>query len=323
YEPLLALMAPRYVTASEKLDPLIDKLQAEFDTSSDPHFEALRDAVTAIRDNMYFLGEMLLVATINDPQVLADLRDALLDLSAELLAGPDADLYVNASEDLLTMAVGVEESYSQALLGLDVPAERDFFLWGLQNRFEPMLQHFARSMSPHNRIHVDLGLYHWFPSTISGIRIKVQDRESGRLLEDRIGPLSDGYSFDIGAHEGRPLRVWFKVPSYVSQIIDIEGTAGGSFVAPPLVQGDTDGNNVIDSVDADNVLADFGEGGHMATYVPPTDVNGDGVVNRIDYRVVKANQGVDGAKLLPPSGVFINPYEGGVPAAAVPAPTGL
>src|SRR5205823_5708878 len=60
----------------------------------------------------------------------------------------------------------------------------------------------------------------------------------------------------------------------------------------PLAAGDANNDDCISGADLAQISADFGKGGFRAAHRPPiSDVNGDGVVDSLDIKVVKAQLG--------------------------------
>ncbi|MBI3765574.1 MAG: hypothetical protein HY277_03615, partial [Ignavibacteriales bacterium] len=199
---------------------------------------------------------------------------------------------LNAGNNLVSMADGIDVSANMADSGVATQNQKDLFLWGIRNRFIPMVRHFALAMAPHVRVKLDLSPYQWFPSTISGAKVNVYNRTNGNLLYSDVIPISDRYEVDIPIlGPDTTWRVDIKLPSFLSKRINIDASDGmtiGPFSkmtaegtsadALTLTLGDVDGNDCINQADLDKVRADSGMGGRFATVVPSSDINGDGIV---------------------------------------------
>ena len=312
---VLAALATRMPQAAAHLTPLVTEMNHRQTTIGDPagddRHQHIADELTTMQSAMTNIGTELANLPLTNPAPFANLRDALTELG-ELLASFSDEIpgREHARDDLVAMARGLEVSREAVADGIDTdPNHIDYFLWGLQNRFQPLLKHFADAMKPHIRITLDLGHRGWFPSTVSGVLVHIQDAETKRVVERKVVPVSDSFAFDVPHLPGRTLNIWFKFPGCVSRMVQVVSEDGAAVSTGPLIAGDVDGDDDIDQDDLDAVIADLSEGGPLATSVPATDVNANGIVDITDARIVFNHLGHVGDALPAPSGVVFMPIQ--------------
>src|SRR5262249_29901082 len=130
--------------------------------------------------------------------------------------------------------------------------DRQVFTWALYDRFRLMLEHFANATLPHLRVRVALSNWVWVPFTLEDVHVKIADDTTGQLLDEQIVPFSDRSEFDVGLMNvapGRALRIWFKLGSHLSRVIQTTAQDGLLIGPLPLTPGDANGDNCVNTTD--------------------------------------------------------------------------
>jgi hypothetical protein len=296
YAHMIAVFGPRYLDVAQRLGDMAVFLGNEQQATGDARYGSLAISAQAMQAALVAIGNSMIQGSVTASQPFADLESALLAFGSTIATFAPVPSESHANANLIAMANGVRRAKERVIDVLDDPLEQDIFLFGMQNRFNTMFRHLADSLTPHARLKVDLGARGWFASTMQGLLVRVQDAGTDQLLETRLARLSDRNEFDVGAHPGRSLRVWFKAPGYLSEVVTV-GVDSIQADAGLLRCGDADGDNDVDLHDLDVVLRDQGAGGLLATAVPCSDVNADGVVDLVDLQIVWNNLGQVGAVL--------------------------
>jgi hypothetical protein len=135
---------------------------------------------------------------------------------------------------------------------------------------------------------------------VEAARVQILNRNTGLIVDDDYRTLSESGAVDVPiiGLEGEPLRIWVKLPTHLSVVMDTDAIDGAVLVAPAFIGGDADGDNCITNDDVDIVTNDLGAGGVSATYVPPSDVTGNGVVTIADLALVSNNLGQCGDDII-------------------------
>ncbi|MEO0481927.1 MAG: hypothetical protein AAF196_20875, partial [Planctomycetota bacterium] len=225
YSAMIALLGPRFVDAGAAFGEIAQLMTAEAGASGDVRYDALAMSASGIESSLTLIGGSMNAGGGFDAHDFELLESALTTFGATLASFEASPSDSHAQSDLRHMALGVHVARDQVLDGLDDTLEQDAFLWGLQNTFAPMFRHLADSLVPHTRVQVDLGAHGWFPSTIMGVLVRIQDADTDELLDMQCVRLSDTYAFDVVGYAGRDLRVWFKVPGYVSEVVSVPAGA--------------------------------------------------------------------------------------------------
>jgi hypothetical protein len=237
---------------------------------------------------------------VANPAPYQQLRDGLFGMGQRLVQGGNLlgspQRYPHAAQSINDMASGVDTSFQMVLTGFPTPQEMDFYLWGLMHRFTPNARQAASGAMPHVRLNLDLGEHKWFPNTNAGPIVTVQNALTQEVTEEFRTSIADLSQIDIPIFDpNQPIRALIEVPGYLSRVVELGVPIDGQLVpAVALVQGDVNGDNCVDNTDLAAVLGAQGEGGLDAEFVPPTDVNHDGVVDPNDVPIVVANLGLCG-----------------------------
>ncbi|HRF58416.1 MAG TPA: hypothetical protein PLH94_00720 [Fimbriimonadaceae bacterium] len=127
----------------------------------------------------------------------------------------------------------------------------------------------------------------------SGKVAEVIVRQNGQDVLVKHVVLGAGGSYSISANlEAGPAVVAVKASHWLRSTVAITVVSPGAAVPDAdvsLVNGDTDGNNLVDSDDFDILVANFGSSG------PTADLNEDGVVNSDDFDILVASFGTIGS----------------------------
>jgi hypothetical protein len=295
-------IAPGYFAAANALNPLLVEIQDVALTEPSPLINNVMIDVQIVQLSLQGIGNQMVAQDFNDPIPYFELRDGLNALGADLIqvgVATGSPRFQNAAQVLFAMSDGADVALQQVLAGFPDACSFDYYLYGLMNRFTPNLQNFAAAMMPHVALQLDLGDYVWFPNSSMGAIVRVQDADTNQILEELALPVSDLSTVYLPAfNPSTPINIEIKLPTHLSRVVNVASPDDGVFVVvPPLIQGDTNGDNCVDPVDVNNVLADQGLGGLDAESVPPTDVNADGFVDNEDLNIVVANAGQCGETL--------------------------
>ncbi|MEM7263110.1 MAG: choice-of-anchor X domain-containing protein, partial [Planctomycetota bacterium] len=299
YVPTLQFMAPRYFQASGLAAELVEELQLAIDTTQDPTLIEIEASIAVLAANFGQMGGWFTTGFVEGPEPFEAVQQALLDM-AEVIQSQDNLAHLsNAADTLISLARGFEVSAEHAAGDLSDPIEQDFFLWGLNNRFEMNAKHLGTAFGPHVRLHLTLPEWVWYRSTIDAVQVEMQDPATFDILERSTYHMSDRSEIDLPLLGSKPLNLWIKLPTHLSRVISTRPLTRGQRLVVPgkLIAGDVNNDNVINVEDLEMVLADLGSGGADAESVPPTDVDGDGVVNALDAMIVYQNLGKVGEAL--------------------------
>ncbi|MCA8959877.1 MAG: hypothetical protein KDC38_05165 [Planctomycetes bacterium] len=291
---LLQLMAARYFEAASTIEPLLAELQLTIEAEDSPNSEALLAHFGSIQIGMTLLAEQMFSGVIYDPEPLEQLETGLRGVE-EVLRSLDSPRLNHAADNIASIADGVGVSHEMAVAGMSTVEEQDYFLWGLQNRFEPGLRSVATGLTAHSRVHLDLGDYRWYPSTIRGV--EVQFKPDGWDVAKAPESLHVSDRFEIDVRSQGPGQVWIKPPGYLSRVVTLTGEEG-EYVSPPtFYAGDVDGDNDVDIADYMLVFNAWGAG---PTDCSPSDVNASGNVDMEDLQIVASHYGFIGESFPAP-----------------------
>jgi hypothetical protein len=307
FTAILANLAPRYSNAAAALGPLISELRNVETNPPDSTIMQMRIDTEILQLSLSSMSTQFFGGHVLDPtpyqgasNSLADLALRLNQVSAQInlprLRDSASSLQLMANTfGYATAVVATGQMETNA-------SEQDNFFWALQNRVWTEWHLAASAMLTHLRVYLPLNNWSWSKSTIDQARVKLQDRNTGEVLEDFFVPLSDASYFDVPylLPENLAVRLWFKLPTHLSVAMDLNLQDGLQVTVPSLVAGDANGDNCIDSADLQQVQQDMGTGGPNAVSVSSSDVNGDGYVNTTDLQIVSANFGLCGQQIAPP-----------------------
>ncbi len=299
FDELLGLMGPGYLEAAGLVADLTTAIEevATFDTGS-PVLDFI-DPLVQVNESLNEMGEMFVDQEVTSPDPFYNAEEAFSNLSEALQAYPDAPPHLlQAASHLEVIIRGFQVSAEMAEGGFADPCEQDFFLWGLNNRFEVNIGLFGAAMRPHVRVQLDLQNYAWYPNTIQGTRVLVQDPESFTIESTWVVNISDNYEIAVPA-EGGNRSLWIKLPAHLSQRIEVETGSGQLYTTSTLIAGDVDGDDDVDMGDFMQTYNTLGAGNRTGPFVPSTDVNADGIVDVWDLITVYFNLGQVGAALAP------------------------
>jgi len=161
----------------------------------------------------------------------------------------------------------------------------------------------------------DTGYGYGFISASAAVAAAAKIKVSGNIVfGDRIGAVPTSVTLEfrsatngagpfspvaIGASGAftspapkKAFRLSVKVGTFLRRTIKVDNTAGeSSGLSLGLVNGDVDGNNVVNAGDRDIVLAALNSAPGAANWNPSADLNGDGRVTAKDTDIVRRNLG--------------------------------
>ena len=299
----LQFVGPGFINAGQALQPLINEIDDVRALEPNPVLDQMRVDVEIIALSLVSIGNSYQSGSPGPVGIHQQLAGAMNNFALDLQqigVQVGSARFQRTAETILSMNEGVNEAVTQLLLGLPTIESQDLFTWGMLSRFVDGWRHVASSAMPHIRVQLDLGDYVWFGSSSEGARVIVQDAASNKFLDVYNTPLSDQNTVDVVVFDPTaPLRLSVRLPTHLTRTIDVPFVADGMLIpAPPLIQGDVNGDNCVDAADVAQVTADIGAGGPAAGVVPSSDVNADGQVTIDDVNIVLANVGQCG-ELLP------------------------
>ncbi|MCA9243154.1 MAG: hypothetical protein KDA32_04305, partial [Phycisphaerales bacterium] len=295
-------LGPGLVAAGQELDPLLAEIQDVQLNEPSPFIDQVAQQVFRIRQALVIIGNQMQVFDFNDPFVYQELRNGWANLAGALVnvgGVTGSNRFQNAANVCYLIADRVDVSLQQVLSGMTTPQEQDLYLYGLNNGMIPHMRIFADAMMPH--VCVDLTLRHvWFKSRLTQLPVVIQEADSRLVLDQAFVAADDRSDFYLPVFDQTtPIRLWVKTPNGLSQVLEVPMPLDGVIVpAPPVIQGDVNGDNCIDTADISAILADMGQGGALADFVPATDVNANGIVDPEDLAIAQGNLGLCG-DLLP------------------------
>ena len=133
--------------------------------------------------------------------------------------------------------------------------------------------------------------------TPAGVPIEfVQMDLRGIQVEQRELPLEldgDWGHYTFPTFQSGPVRVWTKGEHWLAQqtnqfLVAPGSTTGVDFM---LLNGDADGNNMVDSDDFDALVSGFGASPGSPNYAEPIDFNESGLIDSDDFDILVANFG--------------------------------
>jgi hypothetical protein len=303
FDELIAYYAPKFQKAADLLSPLIAEAQVVLDSSelTAAQFLVMQNIiadVSLLQSGFVGVSEQFAAGTPTSPEPFQQVSQALNQL-AQHIQQVGLSRFAHSAANLQSMAEGFDVSASMIEAGLDKVDNQDFFLWGIMNRFQPMLAQFASSTISHVRVKVGMGDYQWFRSAGPGVEYQVLDARGLALLDSGVAPISDLDAIDVQTYHDGTATYWlrFKAPTHLSKVVRFRSVDGATLNAGQLIGGDVNGDNCVDQGDLDQVLADLGSGGELAEFVPPSDANFDGEVTDVDVDIVIKNMGRCGQEI--------------------------
>lgn len=307
FVPLLQFVGPGYVQAGNEFIALRNEIDDVRVHEPNPLMDQVRVDVEIIGLSLMSIGNNWSAGVTGPMPLYIQLQSGVQNLSNHMIqvaAQTGSQRYLNASATLQSMRQGVDEAINQLALGLPDPCSQDLFTWGMMSRFNESLRHLGSACMPHIRLHLNLGNYHWYGSSVAGAQVTTQDMASDEIVDIESTPVSDMETIDVVQIDGAatPVRLRVKLPTHLSRVVEIPAPFDGmNIVLPPLIQGDANGDNCVDALDLQLVLDAQGQGGPDAEHIPSADVDGSGLVDGDDLLIVQANQGQCGEELtIPP-----------------------
>lgn len=305
FEPLLQFVGPGMVQAGFEFLSLIPEIDNVRFNEPSPLMNQVRADVQLIGLSLVSIGNQWNSGTPGPISSYFQLQNGLQNLSNDMVQAAfqtGSQRFHNAALELQSMREGVDEAINQLLLGLPDPCSQDLFTWGMLSRFAASLRHFATACMPHIQLQLDVGNYQWYGSSIAGAHVTTQDLATSEIVDDSSSPVSDMHRVGLVQLDSTPVRLRVKLPTHLSRVVEVPAPFDGLVIpVPPLIQGDANGDNCVDTNDLDMVLADLGQGGEDADSVPSSDVDGSGLVDIDDVVIVQFNMGQCGEELpIPP-----------------------
>ncbi len=314
-------MGPRYCSAGDALQGLIDEVNTVALLEPDPILDQIRMNLEGMQQALFQICGQMQSGFVIDPLPFDLMRQSCENLASDLSALPfllpdTADRFANASENM--QAVSEAFLFATVFVGANMYdgfndlSERDQFLWTQVARFPNELAQFAKSVDRHTRINIPIAppsFQSWQAEDQGDAMVTLVDRNdvnSGVILDEYMDRLSEFGKLVIRRPDridgnisiGVPLRAKVKYARHLSRVVDIPAGDGLNVALPSLIAGDVNNDDCIDIVDVSLVTADLGQGGPFAPAVPPTDVDGDGQVTPDDLQIVQDNVGLCGQSLL-------------------------
>ncbi len=295
---MLVEMSKGFISGATLLDPLIAELDSVRFYEPYTVLDSIRVQLARIKTDLQNVGGMLQTGNASDALTFFDLTSNIYDLSGSIrqIPGPR---FQNAASNLDEAARACSIAALMIQNGLIEPLDISTFVWATYVQFRDMMLHFASAMMVHARINVNLGSYVWYPSTIPGAKVLIYRKTTRVFLDSVAVPVSNLSEFDIptlGIIE-ETLRVWFKLPRFLSRVVDVPPIDGFRVDSISLIVGDVNDDNFINASDLDLIRADLGKGGPLARIVPLTDINGDGIVDSLDLSIAEANLSMHGDEI--------------------------
>ncbi len=311
FEVALMNMAPGYCAAAEALQSVVDEINLISVDEPDPLLDDVRIDIELIQLSLVGICNQMQSAIVQNPLPFQNMSMACDLLATHLIMVPTTgQRFQNAAENLQAIAAGFDLAAGFVAANmydnLNDLHERDQFLWTQVARFPNEMFQLAKALDGHGRINVPLlppTFQSWQAEDQGEALVQVADRDQIAIdptntLDEFTDRLSEFGMLvvrrpdrDDGVDQEVPLRVRFKYPRHLSRVVDIPPGDGATVSVPALIAGDVNDDDCIDLADLNQVIATQGQGGPFAPQVPPTDVNGDGIVNNIDIMIVQANLG--------------------------------
>lgn len=307
FPAVMTELAPRYANAAQTLNPLIAELRDVETNEPNPTVTQIRVDTEALQSSFLGIATEFEGGHVLDPTPYQNAAIALNDMSQRFMQ-MGAQLSLPRLNDVARSLRLISEAFAYAVTQVNTgmmdtsPGVQDNFYWALQDRAFSEWHLAGSAAVTHVRILLPLNGWSWSKSAIDQVRVRIQDANSSEILEDFFVPISDGSYFDVPylLPEGLPVRLWFKLPTHLSVVLNLNLQDGLLITTPQLVAGDANGDNCVDSFDLLQVENDAGTGGTNSVSVSSSDVNGDGIVNQTDFDIVSANMGQCGQMLSPP-----------------------
>lgn len=293
FNTLVARLGPGYVGAGNNLLQLVPELALVASNEPSDPLSLLQSPWQSWANQAVTLGNDMSDGTVAGTNLPA-FEAATTNLQNALtLANPGSQRFQNASTLVAGIREGITESRKAWQAGLGVSTNRDYFLWGLMNRWKPDMACLANALSPHIAIRLNMGDAGWEPTEMDGAQVIIENAATGERLDEGLFPISDDdvlYVPTWGTEGVANLRLRIKVNTFLSFSITTPNVDGMTMTATP-VNGDVNGDEAVDSQDMSIVLDQQGQGGPLASSVPASDLNRDGIVDAADLAIVTANQG--------------------------------
>jgi hypothetical protein len=311
----------RYQAALAPLGPLVNEVDNVRSAEPDTVLDALRQNLVDFGLATNLVANELLAGTPNNPTPFYQLSTALSGMATHVQTLDTSQRYAHAARELNTAAMVSQQAAQLVQAGLPDTGSVAMFQYATVTAVSEFLRAFSSAMAPHVLVDVGTCDYAWYPSSTDGAFVSVTDGVGAPLDSIPLEVTDKGgvYIPAMGYTDGQALNVHLKLPSFLSVEWNIPSFTDALQVGPLLlVGGDANNDDCIDNSDLLQVSADFGKGGFAAAQRPPiSDVNGDGVVDSLDIKLVQKNMGNCG-----PATVSVRPpsLSAGIGLAAYPNP---
>lgn len=302
FEENILDLAPRYKAASDALTPLINEVIWLMDMDPDASHQAslmsIHGDLTALQTALCDMAQQFEAGGVESSDAFFNAEAAMKNLASTLRGlAPDLRLE-NGADTLEEAAVGMNIAGLYFEQGIDDPTNQDYLLWGLINRFQPVIGQFATAMSPHVRLDATFNDFEWCRSNADGIAFKIQNANDGTLDDEGTAFIADSDRFYLPiVASGNNVNIWLKPPTHLSRVVSDITADGLQIDAGTFIPGDANGDNCIDDQDLAQVIEEQGMGGPEGEFVPSSDVNYDGIVDEEDLALVEEHLGQCGQAL--------------------------
>lgn len=206
---------------------------------------------------------------------------------------------IHAADSLKAAASNMEFAQKQVETGLVTVGQRDDFMWPMFAGLTKNMDDVAAANVPHVRVNFQIKDYLRNSGTFQGARVQISTLD-GDLIDVADLQVSDRWFVSIPLDEyteDQLLLATIKLPTILSASTLISGDFDGADIdLGNLNVGDADDDDCITREDWEAVMidAEMGAGGQHAEFVPATDIDGNGIVDKKDAELVMENLGLCG-----------------------------
>lgn len=294
FEQVTQRLAPNYQKCAQHFLALGNEITQEIALEPNAQLQAVRNNLNAIGNAFLQIAPMLATSNVNNANPFNTVQFCMDDIATRVQTFPSLR-FPRMAENLRAAAQAMRVARDNVLSVLDTDDEKNAFIWALCVRFEGMMQMIGESAAPHIAIQLDLGSYEWRASSVDmGVDVLITDPTTGELIDQMNCPMSDYGRFFVplfNVEQGQNIRIAWKYDTFLSNAVTTLAIDGTALNMMPAVNGDVNGDDVIDGQDLARVAADQGMGGLLATETPPSDLNCDGIVDPADHTIVQNSIG--------------------------------
>ena len=302
FKEYLQMNAEPYAMGAKVMAELASEMDRELIRTSPAEVHQIRNGVKMVSELLGVISESFKAGQAPSSNTLGKLSRTFEHLAAqfEIHARRSGDRgMLHAAEAFKDAAANMEFAQKQVETGLTTVGQRDDFMWPMFAGLTKNMEDVAAANVPHVRVHFEIKDYLRNSGTFQAAKVDITTLDGARVDQLDL-QVSDRWFVSIPLDEyadDQLLVATIKLPTILSTSTLISGEfAGADIELGNLEVGDADDDNCITRKDLEAVMVDaeMGAGGQHAKFVPATDIDGNGIVDKKDVEKVMQNIGLCG-----------------------------